>query len=82
MGKDRIKLLLRNFLIELALYAVLVTIYFFVVLRLLGDPLTRLFHSNQMLYALAGLALILTQGVLLDLLTSFLLNRLKLMRSE
>ena len=80
--KSKTRSLLRNFVIELTVYGVLVTAYVVVVLRLLGEPLARLFSSNLTAYALTGLILILVQGVLLDIVTSFLLDRLRLGRLE
>ena len=82
MKKQRMRVLLRNFVVELMVYGVLVTAYSVVVLRLLGEPLARLFHSNLVTYALAALGLIVAQGVLLDVITSFLLDRLRLGRLE
>lgn len=82
MNTEEIKKLLRNLVIELVIYGTLITVYFLVVLRLLGEPLTRLFGNNLTAYALISLGLILAQGVLLDLVTSFLLDRLRLGRLE
>jgi hypothetical protein len=65
---------IRTLVIELAIYGVLLTVYFLVVLRFLGQPLTRLFDSNLPLYALAGLGLITAQGVVLDGVTSLLVK--------
>lgn len=76
------KLLIRNFVIELVIYGGLVTIYFFVVLRLLASPLSALFARNLPLYAVIGLVLIVVQAVLLESLTSYLLERLGLQRFE
>lgn len=76
------KKLLRNFLIEVGIYAVLVIIYFFLVLRFLGDILMELFTARPVLYAFLGLFLILAQGVLLERITSFLMERLNLIRTE
>jgi hypothetical protein len=76
------KILIRNFAIEVAIYALLVVVYFFGVLRLLGKPLERLFESNIVLYAFVALLLIVAQGVLLDGVTSFLINSLGLDRLE
>ena len=73
-----LRILIRNFLIELVLYGILVVGYFLIALRLLNDYLTGLFHSNLMLYAILALFLIVVQGVLLDGVTSFLLNQIKL----
>lgn len=66
---------IRNIVIELLIYGVLVTVYALVVLRWLGKPLHDLFHSNLTLYAFVGLALIVGQGVLLERLTAFLIER-------
>lgn len=79
--KDRAELL-RHLALELFLYAVLVVIYFFLALRFLGDPLQELFREHRVGYALVSLLLILLQGVLLDYVTSFLLDRLKLGRMK
>ena len=72
---------LRAFAIELAVYAVLVVIYFFLVLHLLGDWLYRLEGQHRYIYAGVSLLLIIGQAVLLDsattLLFRFLRGRLK-----
>lgn len=72
------KRLLRAFLIEIALYAVLLLAYFLVVLRFLGRPLNELFQLNLWVYAFATLLLIVAQSVLLEMVTSFLIERLGL----
>ena len=74
--------LIRNFVIELVLYAILVAIYFLVVLRTIGDWLTELYYENLTLYALVALALIVTQAVVLEMVTTFLIERLGLERLE
>ncbi|MCI0394822.1 MAG: hypothetical protein L0322_07765 [Chloroflexi bacterium] len=74
--------LVRNFVVELVVYAVLVVAYFLLVLRLLGDWLAGLYRSNLILYAPLALALIVLQGVLLEMLTAFLIERLGLERLE
>jgi hypothetical protein len=63
-----------SFLLELGLYAVLVTGYFFLVLHFLGGALRNLFETNKTTYAVVALALIIGQGVLLEVLTSALLR--------
>lgn len=73
---------LRNYLIELALYATVVIAYFFVVLRYLGNWLNALYFENIVLYAFLCLGLIVVQGIFLDLVTSFLLNHLRLDRFD
>lgn len=74
--------LLRNFLIELILYGILVFIYFIVVLRFLGDPLQQLFTDNLTYYAFAGLGLIVVQGFVLDVVATYLLDLIGLDRLE
>jgi hypothetical protein len=82
MNEQRIWMLVRNFVIELIVYSILVVAYFVVALRMLGEWLARLFHSSLVTYALISLGLIVAQGVLLDVITSFLLDRLNLGRLE
>ena len=82
MNKQKTRVLLRNFVVELIVYGVLVAAYSVIVLRLLGKPLAQLFHSNLGVFAFVSLALIVAQGVLLDALTSFLLDKLRLERLE
>ncbi len=78
MRNSRIRILLRNFAVEVLIYAALVVGYFVLVLRVLGEPLKRLFMDNLTLYAFVALALIVVQGAILDLMTSFLISRLGL----
>ena len=82
MNKQKTRVLLRNFVVELIVYGILVAAYSVIVLRLLGKPLAQLFHSNLGVFAFVSLALIVAQGVLLDALTSFLLDKLRLERLE
>jgi hypothetical protein len=72
----------RNFIIELAVYGVLLVIYFFAVLQFLGGMLSNLFVNNMSLYAIVGLALIITQAVVLEAVTSYLIRLLHLDRLE
>ena len=76
------RLLLRNFAIELIVYAILVVAYFFLILRTLGPWLTDLYASNLRVYAVASLVLIVVQAVILEAITSFLIDRLGLERLE
>lgn len=76
------KHLLRNFIIELVLYGILVVVYFFIVLRFLGDWLLNLFQEQPVLYGFLALILIVAQGVVLEAITSFLIERLNLGRAE
>ena len=63
-----------SFCIELLVYSVLVVGYFFLVLHLVGGWLDGLFEHNRKLYAATALGLIICQGVLLEVLTRFLLG--------
>ncbi len=73
---------LRSIGIELLVYGALVTLYALGVLQFLADPLADLYENNLTLYAWVALALIVIQGVVLEGLTSFLLNRLQLARFD
>lgn len=77
-----LRILIRNFVIELVLYGALVVGYFLIALRYLNDYLTDLFQNNLILYAFLALLLIVAQGVFLDSLTSFMLNQIKLERLD
>ncbi len=79
--KDAINAI-RSIVVELVVYGGLVTLYAASVLQLLADPLTDLYCDNLTLYAWVALALIVTQGVVLDAVTSFLLDRLRLSRFD
>lgn len=61
---------LRVFALELVVYAVLVSAYFFLVLHFLGDWLQALYHHDRKTYAAVALGLIVGQGIVLELLTS------------
>lgn len=68
---------LRVFAIELAIYAVLVTAYFFLVLHLLGEWLYHLETQHRVLYAAVALLLIVGQAVVLDAVTRLLFRFLR-----
>ena len=68
---------LRAFAIELAIYAVLVIGYFFLVLHLLGDWLYHLETQHRYLYAVVALLLIGGQAVALDAVTELLFRLLR-----
>ncbi len=82
MDKSDIMKAIGGVAIELIIYGVLVTIYAIGVLRFLADPLADLYESNLTMYAWIALALIVAQGVVLDGVTSFLLDRLRLTRFD
>jgi Na+-driven multidrug efflux pump len=68
---------LRAFAIELAIYSVLVTVYFFLVLHLLGEWLYHLETQRRYLYAVVSLLLIAGQAVALDAVTTLLFRLLR-----
>jgi hypothetical protein len=78
MKKLAPRILFRNLLIEIIIYSALIFGYYLLVLRWLGDWLMSIFHSNLVLYAATGLGLIVVQAALLDIVTSFLMNYIKL----
>jgi hypothetical protein len=82
LEKLRLKTLIQGFAIEVLIYTILVVGYFFLVLRFLGEPLKKLFSDNLVLYAFVALALIVVQGAVLELVTSFLISRLGLERLD
>jgi Na+-driven multidrug efflux pump len=68
---------LRAFAVELAIYSVLVTVYFFLVLHLLGEWLYHLETQHRYLYAVVALLLIVGQAVVLDAVTTLLFRLLR-----
>ena len=76
MTKDTAKTL-RAFLVELAIYAVLVIAYFFLVLHFLGGWLHQLEHNHRYTYAGVAILLIIGQAVVLESVTTFLLRILR-----
>jgi len=68
---------LRAFAIELAIYAVFVIGYFFLVLHLLGEWLYHLEAQRRILYAVVALLLIAGQAVALDAVTTLLFRFLR-----
>ena len=82
MDKKNAVEMIRNIVVELVVYGGLVALYAASVLQLLADPLTDLYNDNLALYAWVALALIVAQGFVLDGVTSFLLDRLRLARFD
>ena len=76
MKREAVKTV-RAFLIELALYAVLVVAYFFLVLHFLGGWLHQLETLHRYAYAGVAILLIIGQAVLLESVTTFLLRMLR-----
>ena len=77
MRKSRLQII-RKLAVEMAVYGALVVGYFSFVLQYLGDPLKALFASNLSLYAFVAVALIMIQGVVLEIITSFIVGLLGL----
>ena len=73
---------LRAFLVELALYAVFVTGYFFLVLHYLSGWLQELHLHHVKFYASVTIVLIIGQAVVLESVTTSLLRLLRGGRSE
>ena len=67
----------RAFLIELAIYAAMVTAYFFLVLHFLGNWLLWVEDSHRYWYGLLAIALMIGQAVVLESLTTFLLRLIR-----
>ena len=68
---------LKAFAVELLVYAVFVTAYFFLVLHFLGDTLKDLELHHRSFYAGAAILLIIGQAVLLEYVTTFLLRLIR-----
>ncbi len=75
--KEDVKQFLKFSLLELLVYGLLVTGYFFLVLHFLGELLQDLFLHERKTYALVALALIIGQGVGLEIITTALLKLIK-----
>jgi len=76
MKKDAAKSL-SVFAAELAIYSVLVTGYFFLVLHVLGNWLYQLETQHRVLYAVVAILLIAGQAVVLDAVSTGLLRLLR-----
>ena len=76
MKKEAVKTV-RAFLIELAVYAILVVAYFFLVLHFLGGWLLQLETNHRYTYAGVAVLLIIGQAVVLESVTTFLLRMLR-----
>ena len=73
---------LRAFLVELVVYGIFVTGYFFLVLHYLSGWLQGLHLNHVKMYALMTIVLIIGQAVLLESVTTWLLRLLRGGRSE
>ena len=65
---------LKSYLIELAVYSVLVVLYVFLVLNLMGSWLFLLYEYDLRIYAVVAVCLIVAQGIGLEILTRVLLK--------
>ena len=68
---------LKAFAIELVVYAVFVTGYFFLVLHFLGNILQALELRHRYIYGVVAILLILGQAVLLENVTTVLIRFLR-----
>lgn len=73
---------LRAFLIELAVYSVLVVGYFFAVLHFLADWLNHLEKTHLTAYGFVAIGLIIGQAILLESVTTGLMRLLQGGKSE
>jgi len=71
--KPAFKTSIRQFVLELLIYGVLVAGYYFLVLHFLGNWLHHLFQTERRLYSGMALGLIIAQGIFLEVLTRLLL---------
>lgn len=72
--------ILKRLAIELILYGILLFVYFWFVLRYMDSWLYSLFNESLSVYSFVSLALIVAQGVVLEMITHFLLDKLGLDR--
>jgi hypothetical protein len=64
--------------LEIVLYALLVFTYLFLILRFFTAELVTLFKHDLVLYAGLALGLMVFQGIFLESVTTFLIDRLEL----
>lgn len=81
-SKTEVGRTLRAFVVELLVYTLLVTAYFFAVLHFLGGWLMRLATEHIHTYAIVAILLIIGQAVVLEAVTTGLLRLLRGGRSE
>ena len=82
MNKSRIRRIAGNIIAGLLLYVLLLVAYFFAVLRYLGGWLSHLYRDDLTVYAFVCLGLVVVQAIFLDLVTTFLLNHLRVDQLE
>lgn len=71
---------IRNLLIEMSIYGILLAGYFIIVIKFFGDPLKNLFDQNLTFYAIVGFGLIVGQALVLEFITSLVFDFLGLNR--
>ena len=76
-SKTEVRQKLRVFAVELAVYAVFITAYFFAVLHFLGGWLVRLETRHIHTYAVVAILLIIGQAIALEAVTTGLLRLLR-----
>ena len=81
-AKTEVRRTLRAFVVELFVYTLLVTVYFFAVLHFLGGWLVQLATHHIRVYAVVAILLIIGQAVVLEAVTTGLLRLLRGGRSE
>ena len=64
--------------LEIGIYAVLVVVYIFIIFSLFERELIFLSQRDRVLYAALALGLMVVQGIILESVTTFLLDRLNL----
>lgn len=72
--EDKRRHRLRSFILELLIYALLVSVYVLLVLNYMGGWLKDLYDHGKTRYAVICLLLIIGQGVVLETVTSALLR--------
>jgi hypothetical protein len=70
--------LMRSLAIEAVFYTPIAIGYFLLFRRFVNKPLFRLYNEFPVGYALLGTLLIISQGILLEIFTSWLLRRIGL----
>lgn len=74
--------IIRAFAIEITIYGIMLAIYWWLVFRLLENFLAELFLNHLVLYSVAALGLLIFQGIVLDIMTTFLIRLLRLDKFE
>lgn len=64
-------------LLEVVIYACLVVVYFYLVLLFLRGRLYHLYHDKRVTYAFVSIALMIGQGIVLEMVTTFIINAVK-----